>query len=226
MKEMRVDDPFLTSRVTQYDRWLEEGQIAHSSRVIPVSESIDPNQWVLPSEQAMEILREAESVAVQNCECRSHYRRCDHPLEVCLLLNEIGDRAVAREEARHVSLTEAEGILMEARQSGLVHLSIYMPDHQVFALCSCCSCCCHDLQIVKFLGREELMVHSDYLAVTDTDLCTDCGVCAERCVFGARTYGGDQLAYWPEDCMGCGLCVTICPVEAITMTLREDFQGV
>ncbi len=213
-------DPYLTSKLTQYDQWLEAGEISYSARVIPVSESLDPQQWVLPSEQAMGILRAAESVAVQSCECRSHYQRCDHPLDVCLLLNEIGDRAVARGEARHVSLDEAAEILVEARQSGLVHLSLYMPNHQIFALCSCCSCCCHDLQLIRLLGRDELLVRSEYVAATADELCTDCGVCAERCMFDARTYDGDRLRYQPEDCVGCGLCVTACPVEAISMVLR------
>jgi hypothetical protein len=41
-------------------------------------------QWVLPTEQAMEILGKANSAAVQNCECRTHYQRWDNPLEVCI----------------------------------------------------------------------------------------------------------------------------------------------
>ncbi|MFO8240816.1 MAG: hypothetical protein R6T90_07435 [Dissulfuribacterales bacterium] len=55
----------------------------------------------------MEILCKAESVAVQNCECRTHYLRCKNPLEVCLLLNDVGDRLVTKVKARHVDLKEA-----------------------------------------------------------------------------------------------------------------------
>ena len=215
-------DEFLEKRLTNYDQWLEKGQISYSSRVIPVAESFTPEQWVLPTDQALKLLEDADSLSVQECECRRHYQRCDHPLEVCLQLNQVADRLVARGEARKVTLAEAEKILEKANQSGLVHLSLYMPDHQIFALCSCCSCCCHDLQIVKLYNRKDLMVRSHYLAVTDADACTLCGECTDRCVFGARVLDGDELGFTEEKCLGCGLCVTTCPAGAISM---EEVSG-
>jgi hypothetical protein len=64
MKTRNDLDPFLDKRLAVYDRWLGRRQIAFSSKVIPVTESLDSKQWVLPTEQAMEILRDAGSVAV------------------------------------------------------------------------------------------------------------------------------------------------------------------
>ncbi|WP_022666153.1 ATP-binding protein [Desulfospira joergensenii] len=217
MKINLPKDEFLEKRLTKYDQWLEKGLISYSSKVIPVAESFTPEQWVLPTNQALKLLEGADSLAVQECECRSHYQRCNHPLEVCLILNQVADRLADRGEARHVSLDEAGAILEKANQSGLVHLSLYMPDHQIFALCSCCSCCCHDLQIVKLYGRKDLMVRSQYLAVTDHETCTLCGECVDRCVFGARILTGDELVFRGNKCLGCGLCVTTCPVGAVSM---------
>jgi ferredoxin len=213
-------DPFLRRRVEQYDGWLREGSISYSSKVIPVRESFRPKEWVLPTEQVLEVLQGADSIAVQDCECRTHYRRCDSPLEVCLLLNEVGDRLVERGEARRIDLREADRVLKQANESGLVHLGLYMPDHRLFALCSCCPCCCHDLQIVKELDRRDLMIHSDYIAVMNPDDCTHCGRCVERCSFEARSMQDGFLVYAAGACVGCGLCVTHCPSEAITMELR------
>lgn len=222
MKRTEENDPFLEKRLIKYDEWLSKGQLSFSSKVVPVLESFDAKQWVLPTEQAMEILSNAKSVALQNCECRIHYKRCDKPLEVCFLLNEVGDKIVSRGQARHVSLSEATDVLRKANESGLVHLSLYMPDHELFALCSCCSCCCHDLQIVKLYKRKELMVRSEYVAATDSDVCIHCGECAERCVFGARVHKDEQMDYNADPCLGCGLCVTICPVEATSMHPRKS----
>lgn len=220
MKKEEYNDSFLEKRLSRYDDWLGKGQISCSSKVVPVNESLDARQWVLPSEQALEILRIAKSVAVQHCECRSHYKRCDHPLEVCFLLNEVGDQFVSKGKARHVSLSEAAEILKKANESGLVHLSLYMPDHEIYALCSCCPCCCHDLQIIKQFRRKDLMVRSEYVAFSDHEACIHCGQCVERCFFGARDYNDEQMVYNPQSCVGCGLCVTICPATATTMVLR------
>jgi Pyruvate/2-oxoacid:ferredoxin oxidoreductase delta subunit len=221
MNKRTYNDPFLEKRLVKYDDWLNKGQISYSSKVIPISESFNTKQWVLPTEQVIEILRKAESVAVQNCECRTHYERCDSPLEVCFLLNDVGNKLVRKGEARHVDLEEAAKILKKANESGLVHLSLYMPDHEIFALCSCCPCCCHDLQIMKHYERKDLMVRSEYVAVTSSEDCIHCGECVERCVFSARIFKDEKMEYNADACLGCGLCVTSCPVEAISMELHE-----
>ena len=219
---MKKMDAFLDERLNRYDKWLSEKKIAFSSKVIPIQESLSTQRWVLPTEQVEEILRKARSIALTPCECRMHYQRCDNPIDVCLLLNEIGDAYVKKGLARHVSPEEAQNIVRVANEKGLVHLSLYMPDHQLYALCSCCSCCCHDLQIVRLMDRDDLMVQSDYVAVTDDEVCTQCGVCIDRCVFDARTWQDDIVAYDPGACYGCGLCVTTCPSEAITMKRKNE----
>jgi Pyruvate/2-oxoacid:ferredoxin oxidoreductase delta subunit len=221
MKKGKHVDPFLEKRLVKYNQWLNKGQISYSSKVIPISESLNTKQWVLPTEQVIQILHNAKSVAVQNCECRTHYERCDHPLEVCFLLNNVGDTFVTKGEARYVTLKEAAEILKNANESRLVHLSLYMPDHEIFALCSCCPCCCHDLQIVKHYERSDLMVRSEYVAATSSEDCIQCGECVDRCVFRARVFQDEKMEYNVDECLGCGLCVTRCPVEAISMELHK-----
>ena len=220
MKNETQLDSFLEKRLTKYDQWMAKGQISFSSKVIPVSESLDAKQWVMPTEQVLRVLEAAESIALQDCECRTHYKRCEKPLEVCLLLNKVGDKAVAQGKARNISLEEATDVLKKANESGLVHLSLYMPDHEIFALCSCCSCCCHDLQIIKRTGRNDIILRSEYVAVTDFDNCIHCGDCEERCLFDARIIQDSELELDSVRCVGCGLCVTTCQVEAISMTRR------
>lgn len=218
----QIKDNFLEKRIVVYDEWFEDGKISFSSRIIPISESFNAKQWVLPSEQAEEIVRNAQFIAVQNCECRSHYKRCDHPLEVCLLFDEVGRKLVSRNEARRISFDESKEVLKKADNSGLIHLALYMPDHKIYALCSCCTCCCHELQIVKEYGRTDLLVQSDYLAITDFDICIHCGDCVERCPFEARIFQEDEMKYNSDMCLGCGLCVSVCPVEATSMVLRNS----
>lgn len=215
------DDPELQKRLAVYDQWVREGKIPSSSKVIPVGKSLSGLQWVLPTQQAGEILRNARSFALADCLCRSQHRRCDNPLETCFYLNDAADQMAAQGKARLVSLDEAKQVLMLANQHGLVHLTIYNPKQHVFALCSCCECCCHDMAFMKDFGRPDLIAHADYVAVVDKDLCAHCGTCAERCVFGARVMDGDQAVFHAGRCYGCGLCVDTCPSQAISMALRR-----
>jgi len=219
---MKEKDPFLEKRIAKYDEWLSTGGISYSSKVVPVSESLQTQKWVLPAEQVIELLRNARSIALQECMCRTHYKRCDKPLDVCFVLNEVGDKFVEKGHARKISVAEAADVLRKANESGLVHLSLHMPDHEVFALCSCCSCCCHDIQIVKAYGRSDIMVRSEYVAKTDSASCTHCGACVDRCPFDARSLREDRMIYDSRACLGCGLCVTICPAEATIMQPRAS----
>lgn len=115
-KEIHLDS-FLEKRLNKYDQWMAKRQISFSSKVIPISESLDAKQWIMPTEKVMQVLEAADSIALQDCECRTHYKRCDKPLEVCLLLNKVGDKAVAQHKARHVSLEKAN-------ENGLVHMNL------------------------------------------------------------------------------------------------------
>jgi ferredoxin len=214
-------DSFLDKRLARYDKWHREGKIPFSSKVIPVRESIAGKQWILPTEQVLEYLRNARSFAVTHCICRSHYKRCDNPTEVCFLINDAADAEVAQGSARRLSLEEAERLLRHADERGPVHLTIYNATQHPYAICSCCSCCCHDLQFLQKHSRADLVVRSEYVARTDMDACIHCGDCVKRCVFEARVWKDDQMHYNADACYGCGLCVTVCPAEATVMERRS-----
>ncbi len=217
-------DEELEARLARYDKWMAEGRIPTSSKVIPIGESLSGLQWVLPTQQMLEILRNARSYALANCLCRTKYGRCDNPREVCFYINDVADQKVEQGVARRVSLEEATERLKLANQHGLVHLTIYNPEQHVFAVCSCCECCCHDIQFMKKYGRPDLIAHADYVAEVDTDACTQCGACVDRCVFGAREYDDGSVVFHQDKCYGCGLCVTTCPSGAIRMVLRKRQQ--
>ena len=213
-------DKYLKSYVDKYADWRKGGTFTYSSRVIPVRESFEAKQWVLPREQVLQILENARTFALADCLCRTHYGRCNKPRDVCFLIDDLADKTIAHGKARKLSLPEAADRLRMADAHGLVHLALYMPGHQIYALCSCCDCCCHDLQLLKTYHRRDLVARSDYEAVTDPSRCTACGLCIGRCVFDARTMHDEKLACNPALCLGCGLCVSACPEHAIVMRRR------
>lgn len=209
-------DSYLTKYSNRYDRWMRESKIAYTSRVIPINKALEARQWVMPTQQAISILTQANSFALTACACRTHYQ-CDKPKEVCFLLNDVADKAVEKKAARKIDFNEAIQVLHTAAEAGLVHMSLYRPDQEVFALCNCCSCCCHDLQLLIKYNRTELVVHSEFIAKTNETLCTDCGLCTGNCPFKARTLTDSGLVFELERCYGCGVCVPICPENAIEM---------
>jgi hypothetical protein len=56
-------EKFLKKRLNQYEKWLEDKTISYSSKVIPITESVDISQWILPTEQVLSILKNAKSFA-------------------------------------------------------------------------------------------------------------------------------------------------------------------
>ncbi|MDH5703025.1 MAG: 4Fe-4S binding protein [Aigarchaeota archaeon] len=218
----KLRDHDLTSRFERYDEYLKDKKIPTSSQVIPIEQAIEAKQWVIPTQKAVEILREAESFAFTDCGCRLAFRRCSKPIDTCLLIGKYADLNVEKGLARRISLEEAEQVLKKANEHGLVHLTIYTPGQGVFALCSCCECCCHDLQIMKKFGRPDFIAKSEYIAETNLDQCSHCGDCVDRCIFEARTMANGSLQYDPRKCFGCGLCVTTCPTGAIGLVERKS----
>ena len=60
-----------------------------------------------------------------------------------------------------------------------------------------------------------------HTALIDGERCTGCGLCAERCRFGAiRTPASGQTASYavdPVSCEGCGVCADSCPERAVSL---------
>jgi MinD superfamily P-loop ATPase len=88
-------------------------------------------------------------------------------------------------------------------------------------LCSCCPCCCHTLGSLVRNGLHTEILTSKYISQDDPTLCNDCGDCVERCVFQAREMIAGRLEFDSSKCFGCGLCVSACPTDAISLAPRS-----
>jgi MinD superfamily P-loop ATPase len=51
--------------------------------------------------------------------------------------------------------------------------------------------------------------------VIDKDSCIGCGICVNRCGFGALRLNEGKAELIPHRCEGCGLCEIVCPQKAI-----------
>ena len=191
---------------------------------IPVHLDIDIRQTVLDLSEAERILREATSIALGPCVCRSTEQNCDAPVDTCLSLNSASERTVENEEGfRYVDVGKALEVLRESHRAGLVHLAFRKPDAEVTEFCSCCSCCCWFLNKLKQFDYPAAVVESSHSAQHLPEQCIACGTCVEKCQFDAwlPAENGGKPTLNPEKCFGCGVCVSACPANAIAFLPRK-----
>lgn len=109
-------------------------------------------------------------------------------------------------------------MLDTAERAGLVHLTWNVESGHYF-ICNCCGCCCGVLRSINELGINATdAINSYYYAQIDPELCDGCGVCKDdRCQVNAIEAGDETYQIIRENCIGCGLCVSTCPMEAISL---------
>lgn len=93
------------------------------------------------------------------------------------------------------------------------------------------------MMVVELRGRKESIKEGlDYLRSFDVEverlaaevrrdehLCFQCGSCTGVCPSGALHIRREDMAvlFDPEKCTGCMVCVTLCPVRAMDVSLRK-----
>jgi len=188
---------------------------------IPVNITIHGQQTILNLTKVEDILRQAETIAVRDCICRGKWHKCDAPVDVCLTLNNHAREAM-KEGAKRISLAQALVILKRTHETGLVHMA-FMPknEEKPEVICSCCNCCCGSLNAMLRFGIPDHVVASEYIAENNTETCSNCGTCVERCQFHARQLVDKKLVFNQAKCFGCGLCVSTCPTRSISLIKRN-----
>ncbi len=196
----------------------------------------EPVSEVLAWERATALVGDAATVAVTLCMCRHSATHlgtaCDFPLESCLSLGHGAETLIRHGLARPVGTAEALELLHAGHEAGLVHIGDNVRQDVTY-VCTCCSCCCHELRSVQ-VGLP-MVQPSGFEPVVDEASCTGCGRCVKACPVQALSLaargpacGGDDGAprRGPagridlEVCLGCGVCVVSCRQDALAMRRR------
>lgn len=140
--------------------------------------------------------------------------------ENCLTIGE-GARSMARSGAgKMISKEEMLTLLEEADKEGLV-LQPEKTLNPLFVCCCCGCCCCGVLTSAKRFERPAEYFSSNYYAEVNTDACDSCGACELRCQMEAITSTDGAVKIDLSCCIGCALCVTSCPSEALQLKAKE-----
>lgn len=196
-------------------------------QTLPIEEEISVEQEALPYEKVSTLIDSGQAFLVNECICKKEQglldNPCDRPLGVCMAIAPVPGVFDDSPIGRVITREEAYKLLEECEENALVHLTGNVQQGR-FYICNCCGCCCGVLDGINKLGiPASTVINSHYYAVIDQDLCSDCGICAEeRCQVNAISETEDA-AYdvIRERCIGCGLCVSTCPTEAVKLVRKS-----
>jgi len=190
---------------------------------LELSPNINPED-ILPEENFKLTIENAKRRIVSPCGCRVSWGagKCDHLVKNTCFANFDNDRGVyyldkpgrALEE---LSLEDTLAHVRNLEEAGLVHIDA----------CFCCPDSCEIMYSLSVKQRWDLLGSSRYIAAVDTEKCSGCQVCVDRCFFDAiemdKPEGSKKLkaSIDKEKCMGCGLCVVTCKARAMRLDLDK-----
>ena len=151
---------------------------------------------VLDYERATEIIKGATHRGVGICYCRHKMQHldkaCDAPLNICMTFNDTAASLVKHDCARPVELEECLDLLQVAYANNLVQFGENVRKNVAF-ICNCCGCCCEAMIAARRFAILNPVHTTNFLPMINE-----------------------------ADCNGCGKCVNVCPVEAMTLVSSND----
>jgi len=220
------------------DRWLFEGDdIIYLPRdqVIQVNKPIDvPEEMVLPSQVVEYFIEQANYHWIMNaCICRDAMKCKDYPVDLgCLFLGKAA-LGINPQLGRRVTKEQALEHVRRCRELGLVHLvgrnkldTVWLgvgPGSKLLTVCNCCPRCCLWRALPHMAPQIGAKIaRMPGVTVTVTDQCTGCGICTEGVCFVDAIHLVNDRAVIGEACRGCSRCVSVCPVEAIEISIDDS----
>ena len=164
-----------------------------------VNESVLTNEnalHVLDYEKASEVVKTASQIGVGICYCRHKMehvgKNCGAPMNICLTLNTTAESLIRHGNARKIDAAEGLDLLNKTQNYNLVQFGENVQE-QVNFICNCCGCCCEALIAARKFGFSNPVHTTNFIPKIIEEKCT-----------------------------GCGKCVSLCPVEAMTLVTASD----
>jgi ferredoxin len=152
--------------------------------------------YVLDYERASEVINNASHIGVGICYCRHKMdhmgRACNAPKDICMTFNNVASSLTRHGSARSIDKTECHDLLKKAYDNNLVQFGENVRERVSF-ICNCCGCCCEALIAARRFAILNPIHTTNF--IPDVSL---------------------------SECNGCGKCVSVCPVEAMTLVSAND----
>jgi len=196
------------------------------ARTVTIEEELPSEAEIFPFEKLTELVERFDSFSAAICYCRHHAHLVGNPCKVdgvpehsCLAFGPTADYVVERKFGKKITKEECLDILKASAKAGLVHnTNNYLGD--IVFVCNCCGCCCGMLDLLKRVKETTTLTYSNFQVSIETESCTGCGDCADRCPMDALGLIDEIARVEPVLCVGCGNCITVCPTESLSMVRR------
>ena len=197
-------------------------------RSIPINQTVKDSKNILPYEDVLKYVDNAEFFAVSHCACRMRHnldkgtKNCKHETLNCLHFDRLGRYTVDYGFGIEISKERSLEILKQSADKGLVH-GISNSQEGIDTICNCCDDCCLYLEKAAKMHGMEYWGHqkSNYIREIDAKKCEMCGLCVKRCPMDALSINEKNILFKEEQCIGCGVCVHKCPTDAIFLVQRK-----
>ena len=180
-------------------------------------------EWVLPYDDVRQILLEANRFSVRACVCREQRRQLDQACHFPLVNCLSFSHSEGPDQPGDITQAQALALLDQAEQVGLVHTVSNVLQGFGY-VCNCCGCCCGILRGITDWGVEKSVAYANYYAVIDPDECLGCGTCVTRCQVHAISEQDGVSVVDRERCIGCGLCVSGCPNDVAVLQRKPEAE--
>lgn len=145
---------------------------------------------VLDYERASEVIRTSSYRSVGLCYCRHKMQHmgkaCDAPLDICMTFNKCADSLTRHGFGRSIDVAEGLDLLNQAYEKNLVQIGENVCE-QVSFICNCCGCCCEAMVAAHRFGILHPVHTTNFLPAVNEERCTGCGKCVKICPVGAMS---------------------------------------
>ena len=213
---------------------IENNDRAEYDRLTAIMSARGQGSQIVALEDADKVLELCSPIGLIACICRKGIRAIDERNEheyTCMGMG-VGMLKWERWPERYkggvafVNLDDAKEWNHEMDRRGFVHILMLFRAPFIGGFCQCDYPDRGAVRNVVDFGLGSLKGHN--VAMVDYDKCNGCGICAQRCQWGALKFEvtSEKANVDIFKCYGCGLCQTGCPRGAIKLEPRVNVPAV
>jgi ferredoxin len=194
-------------------------------RTVPVNKELVTKWPIAPFDDAVSIIEKQKRIAVAPCVCRTLTKRLG--VYKCEKPIEtcmmFGIGADYYVDNKFGRYISLDEAYSILKQSDETGLVIQpLNAKKAGAICSCCGDCCGMMMSLKMQPNPSHMTKSSYYAKLETEECIGCGICLKRCQMEAIKIEDKKAIIDLNRCIGCGLCVTKCPTKSVYLVKKDE----